>query len=115
MTVVDVWEVIGVLVVIGLLVALLLLAVDFYRERKRRKAYKALGTDHIELYFDENFPSIVRNFDVVSRRRFGEWAREVDGRLGRIDHDLGVVTSFRTRFGDRMTDVEGRIDKLEKA
>lgn len=112
---VDVWEVIGALVVVGLLAALFLVALDLYRERKRRKAYRALGTDHIELYFDEHLPTILRNFDVVTRRRFGEWSREVDGRLGRIDHDLGLVSNFRGKFGTRMDDLEGRLGKLEKA
>jgi len=113
--VVDAWGVIGAVVVVGLLAALVWLAFDMYRERKRRKAYRAVGTDHIELYFDEHFPTILRNFDVVSKRRFSEWSGEVDGRLGRIDHDLGIVASFRSKFGTQMDALENRLDKLEKA
>ncbi len=115
MTVVDLWTVAGAIVVVVLLGLLVILAFDLYRERKRRKSYRSLGTDHIELYFDENFRTVLRNFDVVSKRRFNEWSGEVDGRLGKIDHDLGLVASFRARFTDTMGDIEGRLDKLEKA
>lgn len=111
----DPWTVVGTVVVVVLLGALLYLALDMRRERRRRRAYEAAGVDHMDLYVEEHFPAILRNFDLVTKRRFKDWAAEVDSRLGRVEKDLGLVDGFRERLDPRLGDVERRLDRLEKS
>jgi len=102
----------GLLIVL-LLVGGLLVSLWALREHRRRQAYARTGTSHIDLYFDEHFENIIRNFDLVSVSRFDSWSHDISTRLEGLGRDIEVLGNTRTEFNVRMNKLEKRISALE--
>lgn len=109
-------------VVVGVLVALLIVAIAvavaflvawFLRSSRRRQAYERSGTSHLDLYFDEHFPGIARNFDLVGRARFDSWSSGISSRLSTLSKDLDSLGKARKGLDTRMDRIEKRISDLE--
>lgn len=111
----DFWSVLGALAVLGLVAALVYLALDARRERRRKTVREVLGIGHLDLYFAEHFPAVAHNFDLVSKGHFNEWAATVDARLQHVERDLGLVAAMREKVDPRVGDLERKLDRLEKA
>lgn len=112
----------AVTVVIGVLIALVIVAIIavlalgiawVFRLSRRRKAYERAGISHLDLYFDEHFPNVVRNFDLVTSARFDAWSNGINARLGNLGRDLDNLGKARRGLDTRMDRLEKRLTDLE--
>ena len=111
------WQLLGYLIVLSLVV-LIWIAIILYviRSNRRKAAFAAMKdvpTDHMSLYVGEYFPTIMRNFALVSKSRYKEWSDLIEGRLDKVSDHISTVKSYRKKVDDRLTKVESRIDRLE--
>ena len=113
------WELLGYTIVLTLFILLwILLALYIIRNNRREAAAAAMGgvpTDHTSLYFEEYFPSMMKNFDLVTKSRFDEWSGIINVRLGKVDDNITVIQGQRKKVDQRLGKLEGRLDKIEKA
>lgn len=113
------WELLGIAIVLTLFIMMwVLLALFIIRNNRRKKAAVAMGgipMDHTSLYFEEYFPTLMRNFDLVTKTRYDEWSSSIEARLGTVDDNIVLVQGQRKKLDARMGKLEGRLDKIEKA
>ena len=109
-------------VVVGVLIALAIIAIIVvialavawgFRQLRRRRAYERAGVSHLDLYFDEHFPNVIRNFDLVSSARFDTWSNGINARLGNLARDLDNLGKARRGLDNRMDKLEKRLTDLE--
>lgn len=108
--------VLGVLVavlIVALIVAILWVVTWAVRGRRRRQAYDRAGVSHLDLYFDEHFPNVVQNFDLVTSRRFDTWANGVTARLTTLSRDIDLLGKARRGLDTRMDRLEKRLGDVE--
>ena len=106
----------GVLVailIVVVIVAIVLIVAWALRESRRRRAYEQAGVSHLDLYFDEHFPDIIRNFDLVTTSRFDVWSNGVSARLAGLSKDIDVLGKARRGIDSRMDRLEKRISEVE--
>ena len=111
------WEMLGYAIVLTLFIVLwLILALFIIRSNRRKKAAAAMGgvpMDHTSLYFEDYFPTMMKNFDLVTKGRFDEWTASIEGRLAKVDDNINVVQGQRKKVDQRLGKLESRLDKLE--
>ena len=101
------------ILIVALIVAIALVVAWVVRETRRRRAYDRAGVSHLDLYFDEHFPNIVRNFDLVTTPRFEAWSNGITARLSNLSRDLDVLGRARQGLDARMDRIEKRLGDLE--
>lgn len=115
----TVGEMFGYAVLVTIVVIFwILLALFIIRSNRREAALAAergVPVDHVSLYFEEYFPTMMRNFDLVTKSRFDEWAASIKDRLAVTGETIKDVQAQRKRLDLRVSKLEGRLDKLEKA
>lgn len=99
--------ILAAVLIVALIIAVAVVVAWVVRESRRRRAYQDAGVSHLDLYFDEHFPDIARNFDLVSTSRFESWSSAVSTRLASLSKDIDTLG--RARRG-----IDGRMDRLEK-
>ena len=113
------WELVGYVIVVTLFILFwILLALFVIRNNRRKAAAAAMGVvpmDHTSLYFEEYFPTMMKNFDLVNKSRFDEWSGSIEGRLVKVDENIVTVLGQRKKMDQRMGKLEGRLDKFEQA
>jgi cbb3-type cytochrome oxidase subunit 3 len=70
---------------------------------------------HVELYFDEHFKDIVKEWDLQSRSDVKAWCSEMGKKLDSIGKGLEKIKKFRAGFEPRLEKLESTLGKLEKA
>jgi hypothetical protein len=84
------------------------------RHIRKNKAMKELEIDHISLYFDDYFPTIIKNFDLVTKSKFDTWSASIGKRLKVVGGSISTVQAFRKGFDPRLKSLEKQVDALEK-
>ena len=100
--------------IIIVLVIFILFVIRVNRRRVAMAAIDGMPTDHVSLYFGEYFPTIMRDFDLVTKSRFNEWSTSIDERIKAVSDNISTVQSFKKPFNQRVKGLEKRIGKLEK-
>lgn len=85
------------------------------RNLRKNKAMKALEIDHVSLYFDDYFPTMIKNFDLVTKSKFDTWSASIGKRLKVVGSNISTVQSFRKNFDPRLKTLEKQVDTLEKS
>ncbi|MGA1822421.1 MAG: hypothetical protein ACMUIG_07835 [Thermoplasmatota archaeon] len=91
-----------------ILAFIILLSLIIYL-RKR----KAKGPSHIELYFDENFRTIIDEWDMVSRERIKLFRTDMSKRLKTVGDSIGNLERNRKRLDSRMEKLEKEMSRME--
>jgi hypothetical protein len=115
----NAWGLLGYGIVITLLVILWVVVALYIIRNNRRKAAEAalygVPMDHTSLYFTEYFPTMIINYDLVTKPQLQEWSKAISGRLDTIDGRITTAGTSRKRMDSRIKILDGRIEKLEKA
>ena len=69
--------------------------------------------DHITLYFDENFPRMIREWDLLSRSKAREFKLQMLRRLVAISNDIDRIQAFRNNLNQRLDYLDREMKKLE--
>jgi hypothetical protein len=104
------WTTILLTVGIALLVIIWFLALGWYLHlRKKRK----MEPSHIQLYFDDNFRSIMGEWDFVTRDRMKEFKKDIGKRLKVVGSDISDLERRKNGLDKRMKGLENTLGKLE--
>lgn len=85
----------------------------YSRREKLRKKYGRVP-DHTELYFEEYFPTIMKEWDIVTQPRLQRWNKKTRQKMSTIDKDLDKIMKYRADLDGRMDSLEKDVDSLEK-
>ncbi|MFO8051607.1 MAG: hypothetical protein R6V01_07915 [Thermoplasmatota archaeon] len=77
----------------------------------RRK--KRAEPSHVELYFDENFRSIIGEWDLVTRDRVKEYKKDIGKRLQVVGKDITALETNKKVLDKRIGGLEKTIARLE--
>jgi hypothetical protein len=106
------WDWTTILIIAGiaaLVIAWILALGWFIHLRKKRR----LEPSHIQLYFDDNFRSIMGEWDFVTRDRVKDFKKNIGKRLNSVGNDINTLETKRTTLEKRMGGLEKTIAKLE--
>ena len=70
--------------------------------------------DHITLYFAENFPRMMKEWDLLSRSKTRDFKLSMMRRLGALSNDIERIQTFRMNLERRLEYLDREISKLEK-
>ena len=104
--------------VIILLVVLLYVFVKFILgNRGRRQAltdkYGYLPS-HTELYFEKYFPSLISEWDLITKPKLERWKKGIQGKLKTIGGGIDEIIDYRKDLDSRMNNLEKEVGKLER-
>ncbi|UCH88697.1 MAG: hypothetical protein JSV49_10665 [Thermoplasmata archaeon] len=100
----TIFFVVVVLLLIGALIWLFLYVWRKLRER---------GVRHVELYFDEHFRDIVKEWDLVTTPSMKDWTKDMSKRLDYVGKDIDKMMDFKKSFDTRLNKLESELDSLE--
>jgi archaellum component FlaC len=97
-------------IIIVLLLIIAMIYLVFYTLRK----IKEKRTQHVELYFDEHFRDIIKEWDLVPQRNVNDWTKGISKRLDTVGNDINKMMDFKNAFDKRISSLESDLNKLEK-
>lgn len=103
------------LTVLFVVVVWILSFLAILRHLRKEKAMKELEIDHISLYFDDYFPTIIKDFDLVTKSKFDTWSASIGKRLNTVGDNISTIQTFRKGFEPRLNTLEKQVDALEKS
>ena len=106
------WDWLTILLFVGIVVlifAWLLTLGWFIHLRKKRR----MEPSHIQLYFDDNFRSIMGEWDFVTRDRVKDFKKDLGKRLGVVGKDITSMENKKIVLEKRMGNLERTLNKLE--
>jgi len=107
------------IVILAIVAAVVIYLVVVYARNyvsRRGKLKQKYGyiPEHIELYFEEYFPTMIKEWDLVVRSRLGQWMEGVKQKMTVIDADLTHIQRYRNTIDTRLDRLEQDVNMLEK-
>jgi len=82
--------------------------------RRRRMLIPIFPTkSHVNLYFEERFPDIIREWDLITRPKLDTWVSSMSTRLDKVGKDIFTVKSFRKTLDSRFDKLDERVKTIE--
>ncbi len=82
--------------------------------RRRRISVPIFPTkSHVNLYFEERFPDMIREWDLVTRPKLDNWVSSMSTRLDKVGKGISTVKSFRTTLDSRLDELDRRVKIIE--
>jgi hypothetical protein len=104
------WTTFWIVILIGFLV-LAWISVFIWFLNLRSKKIKE--PSHIDLYFQDNFRSIMDEWDMVTRPKLKSYKKDLNQRLSKCGEDIDKFFSKRVEMEKRMTRLDRELTKLE--
>ena len=95
------------IIVIILVVALIYLIMSYIRGRREARM------EHVQLYFDEHFRDVIKEWDLIKRPRVKEWQVDISKRLSLVGKDIDALSDVRKSLDSRLEKLDSEINKLE--
>lgn len=83
------------------------------RQRRAQAVEGEVPKDHIDLYFDEYFPTMINGFDLVTKMHYTDWAASVEDRIEKVSKRVKSATSARKNLDKRIDGLEKKVTDLE--
>lgn len=101
-----------------LLLVLVFVFVKFIRGiRGRRHAlvdrYGYLPS-HTELYFEKHFPTLISEWDLITKSKLEQWKKGIQGKLKSVGSGIDEIIDYRKNLDSRMDKLEKEIGTLER-
>ena len=96
--------------VIVLLVISWFVALAWFIRLRRRKREQP---SHLQLYFDDNFRSIIGEWNLVTRDRAKDFKKDIKKRLEIVGKDISAMEANKKSLDKRMVGLENTITRLE--
>lgn len=95
-------------------ILMLVLLVLYWSYKTIRKEIKPVPS-HVQLYFDEHFKDIIKEWDIMNRTDVKTWCNDISKRLNIIGKGVEKVKNFRKGFDPRLSKLEATVKGLERA
>ena len=107
------WIIFVVLLVI--VVYLVVKLIRLFRGRRRALEEKyGYVPRHTELYFEEYFPKMISEWDLITKPKLERWKKGIQGKLKSIGGEINEVLDYRKSLDSRIDKLEKEVVKLEK-
>ena len=70
--------------------------------------------NHTELYFEEYFPSLISEWDLVTKPKLERWKQGIQGKLKSIGGDINEIVDYRKDLDTRINKLEKEVGKIEQ-
>jgi len=82
--------------------------------RRRRISVSIFPTkSHVHLYFEERFPDMIREWDLITRPKLDTWVSSMSTRLNKVGKEISTVKSFRNTLDSRLDKLDKRVKTIE--
>lgn len=69
---------------------------------------------HTELYFEEYFPKMISEWDLITKPKLERWKKGIQGKLKSIGGEINDIIDYRKSLDSRIDKLEKEVVKLEK-
>ena len=107
------WIIFVILLVIVLYLVVKLIRLFRGRRRALEEKYGYLPS-HTELYFEEYFPKMISEWDLITKPKLERWKKGILGKLKSIGGEINEITDYRKNLDFRIDKLEKEVVKLEK-
>ncbi|MDG6225414.1 MAG: hypothetical protein QCI82_07865 [Candidatus Thermoplasmatota archaeon] len=97
------WIMIAVIAILVVITIIMIIRLIF----KKRE-------DHVAVYFEGNFRTMIGEWDLVTRPNLRKWKNEAAKRLGHLDKEVGSIEKMRKNIDGRLNALNNDIVKLER-
>ena len=107
------WIIFVILLVI--VVYLVVKVIRLFRGRRHalEEKYGHLPS-HTELYFEEYFPKMISEWDLITKPKLERWKKGIQGKLKSIGIEISEIVDYRKSIDSRISNLEKEVVKLEK-
>ncbi len=82
--------------------------------RGRRVSMPIFPTaSHVQLYFEEHFPDMISEWNLITRPKLDPWFSNMAARLDKVEKDISTVKSSRQVLDSRLDRLAARLTKVE--
>jgi len=107
------WIIFVILLVI--LIYLIIKVIRLVRGRRRALEDKyGYLPSHTELYFEEYFPKIISEWDLVTKPKLEHWKKGVQVKLKSVSGEINDIMDYKKSIDSRIEKLEKEVYKLEK-
>ena len=108
------WEWYTIVLFIGMIALIIMwfLALGWWLHLRKKKR---MEPSHIQLYFDDNFRTIMGEWDFVTRDRMKVFKKDIGKRLQVVGNDINALETNKKNLDRRMNGLERTLLKLEGA
>lgn len=109
-------EIGGIAFFFVMIVALIIIVVYLVLRITRRRRISVPifpTTSHVNLYFEERFPDMIREWDLITRPKSDNWVSSMSARLDKVGKDISTVKSFRKNLDSRLDKLDERAKTIE--
>jgi hypothetical protein len=71
--------------------------------------------DHMEMYFESNFKSIIDEWGLITRPKMKTWKNDITTKLKGLSKDISYIETERTSIDKRINKLEKELNQLESA
>jgi len=107
------WIIFVILLVIVVYLVVKLIRLFRGRRRALEEKYGYLPS-HTELYFEEYFPRMISEYDLVTKPKLERWKKGIQGKLKSIGGEINEIVDYRRNLDSRIDKLEKDVVKLEK-
>lgn len=109
-------EIGGIAFFFVMIVALIIIVVYLVLRitRRRRISVPIFPTrSHVNLYFEERFPDMIREWDLITRPKLDTWVSSMSARLDKVGKGISTVKSSRKTLDLRLDKLDERVKTIE--
>jgi len=107
------WIIFVILLVI--VVYLFVKLIRLFRGRRRALEEKyGYVPGHTELYFEEYFPKMISEWDLVTKPKLERWKKGIQGKLKTLGGEINDIVDHRKSLDSRIDRLEKEVAKIEK-
>jgi hypothetical protein len=70
-------------------------------------------TSHVQLYFEEHFPDMISEWNLITRPKLDTWFSNMAARLDKVEKDISTVKSSREVLDSRLDRLDARLTTME--
>lgn len=107
----------GVAALSILIIIVLVLGYFYFKHRMKRKALRERYghiPSHEELYFEEYFDEMIKNWDLLKKEEVKKWVESMDKRLDTVSNDIDRLNTKRTDIDANFEKIEESLKRLEE-
>jgi len=107
------WIIFVILLVIVVYLVVKLIRLFRGRRQGLEEKYGHLPS-HTELYFEEYFPKMISEWDLITKPKLERWKKGIQGKLKSIGGEINEIIEYRKSIDSRINMLEKEVVKLEK-
>ena len=104
-----------IIILLALLIYLFVKLIRLVRGREHAliEKYGRLPS-HTDLYFEEYFPTLISEWDLITKPKLERWKQGIQNKLKSIGVNINEISDYREKLDSRIGKLSEEVVKLEK-